>query len=286
MRRTRDYVDPADAADIITAPDPHRQQELRPPFQAGLVPLAGGRGGLRFVGSGIGHQEDCRSCRKPLIADCRWLKCRNGESTPLLTPTISNRQSSTNNNPLGRPYSLEMSLARGPLSPSNQSSNTSLETAPPALAALPRAGRPVGPTGPETHLPDLVFQRAGGRTGQVALVRRHRIARSRIAADELLDGLRLPAGALQLSLLPKPLKDPAQLPAAAPRAAVPETMADFYLLVTHDPSNEVSRVRMQVIDAGADKLRAGQMLWFNISPNLVGGMVGSRNWSSSPPRGW
>jgi len=82
-------------------------------------------------------------------------------------------------------------------------------------------------------------------------------------------------GALTLSLLAEPLSDPTKLPPGAPSVTVAEEVTDFYLLVTSDPANTVAPVRMQVINAGADKLRAGQMLWFNLTKSSVGGTVGS-----------
>ena len=85
----------------------------------------------------------------------------------------------------------------------------------------------------------------------------------------------LPPGALQLSLLPAPPADPTKLPPGAPSVAVAEDVTDFYLLVTSDPANTVAPVRMQIINAGADRLRAGQMLWFNLTKSTVGGTVGS-----------
>ena len=40
VRRTREFFDPAEAADILTPPHPPRQHRLRPPFRNHLVPLA------------------------------------------------------------------------------------------------------------------------------------------------------------------------------------------------------------------------------------------------------
>ena len=82
-------------------------------------------------------------------------------------------------------------------------------------------------------------------------------------------------GALSLCLLPEALSDPTKLPPGAPSVTVAEDITDFYLLVTSDPANTVAPVRMQVINAGADKLRAGQMLWFNLTKSPVAGTVGS-----------
>lgn len=87
----------------------------------------------------------------------------------------------------------------------------------------------------------------------------------------------LPAGALKLYLLPIAPADPVKIPAGAPATTVPEAVADFYLLVTSDPGNAVAPVRMQVINAGEDRLKRGQMLWFNLTSNVVGGTLGSRS---------
>ena len=85
----------------------------------------------------------------------------------------------------------------------------------------------------------------------------------------------LPGGPLNLRLLSAPPEDPTKVPPGAPGVAVAEGVTDFYLLVTSDPANTVAPVRMQVINAGADKLKLGQTLWFNLTKNLVGGTLGS-----------
>jgi hypothetical protein len=85
----------------------------------------------------------------------------------------------------------------------------------------------------------------------------------------------LPGGPLNLRLLSAPPEDPTKVPPGAPGAAVAEGLTDFYLLVTSDPANTVVPVRMQVINAGADKLKPGQTLWFNLTKNPVGGTLGS-----------
>jgi hypothetical protein len=92
----------------------------------------------------------------------------------------------------------------------------------------------------------------------------------------------LPSGNLTLMLLPEPPADPEKLPAGAPFVRVPESVADFYLLVTSDPANTVAPVRMQVIEAGGDKLKPGQMMWFNLTPNTVGGIVGVQKLAIRP----
>jgi len=86
---------------------------------------------------------------------------------------------------------------------------------------------------------------------------------------------KLRPGALRLHLLPSPLDDPEKLPSGAPAATLAENITDFYLLVTSDPTNPVVPMRMQIINAGANKLKRGQMLWFNLTKKAVAGSVGS-----------
>lgn len=92
----------------------------------------------------------------------------------------------------------------------------------------------------------------------------------------------LPAGAIGLTLLPGPVSKPEHVLPGAPKVAVAENIADLYLLVSPDPANPVVPVKLQVIDTDATKFRTGQMLWFNLTPNRVGGQVGSRQLAMEP----
>lgn len=87
----------------------------------------------------------------------------------------------------------------------------------------------------------------------------------------------LPGGAVTVRLLATPPADAEAANPSAPSAKIPETMGDVYLMVSPDPANKVAPVRLQVIDAGADKFRNGQMLWFNLTAHEVGGQVGRRS---------
>ncbi len=86
---------------------------------------------------------------------------------------------------------------------------------------------------------------------------------------------KLPAGELVIRLLTTAPLKPEEVSPDAPKAAVPEALTDFYLLVSSDPANKIAPVKLQVIDADAAKFRPGQMLWFNLTPNSVGGQVGT-----------
>jgi hypothetical protein len=86
----------------------------------------------------------------------------------------------------------------------------------------------------------------------------------------------MPPGALTLRLLTSMPAEGQPVAAAAPSGAVGESIGSFYLLVTADPSNKTVPVRMQVIDASADRFKNGQMLWYNLTANEVYGQVGKQ----------
>ncbi len=93
--------------------------------------------------------------------------------------------------------------------------------------------------------------------------------------------------ALNLALLPTAPPTPAKgeaavVPAGAPVAAIAESIRDFYLIVSSDPANKVAPVKMQVVDANAANFKPGQMLWFNLTQNKVGGIVGTRKLVINP----
>lgn len=92
----------------------------------------------------------------------------------------------------------------------------------------------------------------------------------------------LPGGPLRLRLLPAPLSDPKLVPADAPSADVAETVGDIYLILGHDPSNPIAPARMQVVDASSSKLARGHMLWYNITPHEVGGIIGGSKLALKP----
>lgn len=86
----------------------------------------------------------------------------------------------------------------------------------------------------------------------------------------------MPGGAITVRMLAAPPAEGQPVASGAPAAAVAEGMGAFYLLVTPDPANKVAPVRMQVIDASADRFKAGQMLWYNLTADDVSGQVGKQ----------
>jgi hypothetical protein len=83
-------------------------------------------------------------------------------------------------------------------------------------------------------------------------------------------------GALTLALLPSPPAPDGPIPADAPKAALAESVTDFYLIVSSDPANKVAPIRMRVINADAANFKRGQILWYNLTDNKIGGLLGSR----------
>ncbi len=92
----------------------------------------------------------------------------------------------------------------------------------------------------------------------------------------------LPSGPLTLRLLTAPPVENQAPDPASPSIAVGENTGDFYLLLSPDPSNKTLPIRMQIIDAHADRFKSGQMLWYNLTPHDVGGQVGSQKLAIKP----
>lgn len=92
----------------------------------------------------------------------------------------------------------------------------------------------------------------------------------------------LPAGPLSIRMLPTPPAKPEEVNPAAPTAKLAESISDFYLLVSSDLSNKVAPVKMQVIDVNPANFKKGEMLWFNLTANQVGGQLGSEKLAMPP----
>jgi hypothetical protein len=92
----------------------------------------------------------------------------------------------------------------------------------------------------------------------------------------------LPGGAISLRLLTKEVATPEEIPAGAPGVKLGESAGDFYLLLSNDPKNKVLPISMQVVDADPAKFRKGQILWFNLTKNRIGGKLGPERLDLKP----
>ncbi len=83
-------------------------------------------------------------------------------------------------------------------------------------------------------------------------------------------------GNITLYLLKGVVSKPEEVPAGAPSAKVAETIADCYLVALSDSSGPLLPIRFQIIDAGEAKFRKGQMMWYNLTTQAIGGQVGKQ----------
>jgi hypothetical protein len=85
---------------------------------------------------------------------------------------------------------------------------------------------------------------------------------------------KLRPGDVKIWMLPKPIGKAEEIPAGSPEVILNANTRDLYLLITTDPDNHVLPLRMQVVNANYDKIRLGEMLWFNLTQKHIAGKVG------------
>lgn len=83
-------------------------------------------------------------------------------------------------------------------------------------------------------------------------------------------------GDTNIHLLPRSVLKPEGIPVGAPSGKLSTAIQDFYIVVSSDPGNKVVPVKFQIIDAGSQKFKKGQMMWYNLTDNAVGGNLGSQ----------
>ncbi|QTN32430.1 hypothetical protein HZ994_08835 [Akkermansiaceae bacterium] len=86
----------------------------------------------------------------------------------------------------------------------------------------------------------------------------------------------LPPGDITLFLLENAPEKPEDIPAGSPKAFLAESISDFYLFISDNRENEALPFSMRIIKANPDKFRDGQLLWFNLTGNLIAGEIGTR----------
>lgn len=91
----------------------------------------------------------------------------------------------------------------------------------------------------------------------------------------------LPPGEVTLLMTAEAVNDPENPPLNAPKLRIPESVRDFYILVTPDPDNAILPVEMRLVDAGA-KLRPGETLWFNLTGHRIAAKLGEGRMTVDP----
>jgi len=85
---------------------------------------------------------------------------------------------------------------------------------------------------------------------------------------------KLRPGDIKISLLTSPAGKPEEVPPGAPEVTVPAGVKDLYLIVSNDPDNRVVPLQIRVVNANYDKIRLGEMLWFNLTHKHLAGRIG------------
>jgi hypothetical protein len=95
----------------------------------------------------------------------------------------------------------------------------------------------------------------------------------------------LPKGDITIMMAKNEITDLENLPKGAPILKIPETVKDFYILVTPDPSNKNLPVKMNLVNAGDGKLVPGKTLWFNLTKHRIVANLGKSKMMVDP-KGW
>lgn len=89
-------------------------------------------------------------------------------------------------------------------------------------------------------------------------------------------------GHTKIWLLTTPVEKIEEIPVGSPSAIIPVEISDFYLLIVRDPSNKSLPLRMQIVNANYDRIRLGEMLWFNLTQKHLVGEIGSASLKLPP----
>ena len=85
---------------------------------------------------------------------------------------------------------------------------------------------------------------------------------------------KLRPGDIKIHLLSSPVTKPEDVPLGAPEITVLADVKDIYLLVSDHPDNKVMPLKLNVVNANEDKIRLGEMLWFNLTNKNLAGKLG------------
>jgi hypothetical protein len=94
--------------------------------------------------------------------------------------------------------------------------------------------------------------------------------------------IELPSGELTIAMTPDEINDPKVIPPESPILKLPDTVTDFYIIITPDPKNQVCPVKMNLVDTGGGKLKPGETLWYNFTVDRIVGKLGSAEMSVDP----
>lgn len=138
------------------------------------------------------------------------------------------------------------------------------------LQAKPRSCRLVFPERPE-GAPKIAYLFDGAKSQSVSL-----------PSMNLSEVIELPSGDLTIAMITSPISDPELLPPQAPVLKIPEGVMDFYIIITPDPENKILPIKMNLVDTGGGKLKAGETLWYNFTGHRIAAKLGSAQMTVDP----
>ncbi len=98
----------------------------------------------------------------------------------------------------------------------------------------------------------------------------------------LSEVIELPSGELTIAMTSNNITDPKALSPTAPFLRIPEKLMEFYIIITSDPNNKDLPIKMNLVDAGAGKLNAGETLWYNFTEHRIAAKLGSAELTVDP----
>ncbi len=138
------------------------------------------------------------------------------------------------------------------------------------LQAKPRTCRIVFPERPN-NAPKTAFLFDGKKSTSITL-----------PSMNLSEVIPMSGGLLTLALTDQEITDPKLLPPNAPRISIPENVTDFYIIMMPDSKNQLLPIKMNLVDAGDDKLKASETLWFNFTEHKIIAKLGTSDLTIEP----
>jgi hypothetical protein len=138
--------------------------------------------------------------------------------------------------------------------------------------ARERTYRMVYPERPQSA-PKMAFVYDGKKSTQIHL-----------PSMNLSEVMTLPKGDVTLFVTDEEIKDPEKIPANVPRVFIPETVIDCYLILIPDTKNSEFPVKINLVDSGDQKLKAGETLWFNSTNHRILAKLGTQEFRIEPTK--
>jgi hypothetical protein len=93
---------------------------------------------------------------------------------------------------------------------------------------------------------------------------------------------KLATGDIRLKLLTSKVDDPKEISPDAPSVDIPAKYTDFFLIVYHDPENNITPVKLKAFNMASDDFKIGHTLWINDTDNTIEAKLGQQALSLGP----